>query len=162
MVLVGGLAMFLAVKTTASPAGLWAIVVVAGAGLAIWLYMVEIFATRRRPGRTGMADPPAGHAAPETATTRDDLPPVPGPRPDSDWVPAGGPDADRPEGSRSGTSARDGNAAKDGNAARDASGHDTDVPWTPPGPRQSPTDQPAPAQPWRGQRERGGGPQEPG
>ena len=50
MVLVGGLAMFLAVKTTASSGELWAIVVVSVGCLAVWLYMVEVHATRRGPG----------------------------------------------------------------------------------------------------------------
>ena len=38
--------MILAVKTTASPAGLWAIVVVSVCAVAVWLFMVEVFAPR--------------------------------------------------------------------------------------------------------------------
>ncbi|HEY6786200.1 MAG TPA: hypothetical protein VI365_02705 [Trebonia sp.] len=132
--------MILAVKTTTSSAGLWVIVVVAVGSVALWLYLVEVHATRRGtpPRRSG-----ATSATPETAVTRDDLPRVPQPRPDSDRV---------PEGNRAATTARD------GSAARDAS--DPGVQWTLPGQRQSPTDQPASAEP--GQDRRGGGPQEPG
>ena len=43
--------MILAVKTTASTSELWLIVVVAVGCLAIWLYMVEVYATRRDPRR---------------------------------------------------------------------------------------------------------------
>jgi hypothetical protein len=145
MVLVGGPVMFLAVKTTTSAAGLWVIVVVAVGCLALWLYMVEVFATRRgtRHDRIGTAAAPelesrqaeSRHAegatatASEVAVTRDDLPLVPRPR-DSDRLPADGPGAGPPEG------------------------------WTPPRQRQSPTDQPAPAEPRPGRWN--GGPQEPG
>jgi hypothetical protein len=151
--------MFLAVKTTTSSAGLWVIVVVAVGCLALWLYMVEVFATRRgsRHGRAGTAsesEARQAEATTATAVTRDDLPSVPSPRPDSDRVAADGPGAGLPEGNRAGATARD------GSAARDASGLHPDAPWTPPGQRQSPTDQPAPAEPRPGRRD--GGPQEPG
>jgi hypothetical protein len=141
--------MLLAVKTTTSAAGLWVIVVVAVGCLALWLYMVEVFATRRgtRHDRIGTAAAPelesrqaesrqaetrqaetrqaegAKATASEVAVTRDDLPLVPRPRADSDRV-------------------------------------HPDAPWTPPRQRQSPTDQPAPAEPRPGRRN--GGPQEPG
>ena len=146
--------MFLAVKTTTSAAGLWVIVVVAVGCVALWLYLVEVFATRRgtRHDRIGTATAPelesrqaeGGTAtASETAVTRDDLPLVPRPR-DWDRVPAdGGPGAGQPEGNRAGTTARD------GSAARDASGRHPDVPWTPPGQRQSPTTSPRPPAPGR-------------
>jgi len=128
--------MILAVKTTTSAAGLWVIVVVAVGCLALWLYMVEVFATRRgtphrhagtapepdsRQAEAAMG-PPGERATPKAAVTRDDIPRVPRPRPDPDWAPG--------------------------------------VPWTPPGQRQSPTDQPAPAEPRRDRR--GDGPQAPG
>jgi hypothetical protein len=156
--------MFLAVKTTTSAAGLWVIVVVAVGCVALWLYLVEVFATRRgtRHDRIGTAAAPelesrqaegATATASETAVTRDDLPLVPRPR-DWDRVPADGPGAGQPEGNRAGTTARD------GSAARDAGGRHPDFPWTPPGQRQSPTDQPAPAEPRPGRRD--GGPQDPG
>lgn len=142
MVLVGGPVMILAVKTTTSSVGLWVIVVVAVGCLALWLYMVEVHATRRgtSPRRRGAAS-----ATPEAAVTRDDLPRVPRPRPDSDRVPADGSGAGQPEGNRAATT-------------QDAS--DPGVQWTLPRQRQSPTDQPAPAQPR--QDRRGGGSQEPG
>src|SRR5258708_40220599 len=96
MVLVGRLAMILAVKTTTSSAGLWVIVVVAVGCLALWLYMVEVFATRRgTPHRhAGTAPepdspqaetaecPPGGRATPGRRGNRRRLPRAPDRRPD--------------------------------------------------------------------------------
>jgi hypothetical protein len=125
--------------------------------------MVIVVAARRSTGnRAGAAGPRWEsicihmHMPAVPPVTRGYLPPVPSPRPDSDSVAAGGsPGADRPEGSRVVTGVRD------GSVARDTSAQDADVPWTLPRQRQSPTDQPAPAERGRGQRERGRGPHAP-
>jgi hypothetical protein len=72
--------MDLAVKTTASPAEIWVIVIVAVICMAYWLTMVVGIApraaARRREVRQAM-DVPADQGATQT---RDDLASVPGPR----------------------------------------------------------------------------------
>jgi hypothetical protein len=85
--------MYLAAKTTASAAETWAIVIVAVICLGFWLIMVVAIAprpdARRRASRPALQVPLAGAmemphlAAPGTAETRDDMPPVPGPRPEA-------------------------------------------------------------------------------
>ena len=50
--------MDLAVRTTASPAAIWAIVVVAVVFLAFWLIMVMVYATRPDPRQRRLADMP--------------------------------------------------------------------------------------------------------
>jgi hypothetical protein len=71
--------MYLAVKTTTSPAETWAIVIVAVICLAFWLTMVVGVAprpdARRRASREALRAPLAGGMQ-----TRDDMPPVPRPR----------------------------------------------------------------------------------
>jgi hypothetical protein len=55
--------MDLALKTTASPAAIWVIVVVAVVLLAFWLFMVMVFATRPDPRlrpAAGMPGPARG------------------------------------------------------------------------------------------------------
>ena len=81
--------MYLAEKTTASPAGIWAIVIVAVVCLAFWLVMVVGIAprpdARQRRGQQSLRVPLAGgdqvpvSGAPVTET-RDDLHPLPSPR----------------------------------------------------------------------------------
>jgi hypothetical protein len=50
--------MDLAVRTTASPAAIWAIVIVAVVCLAFWLIMVMVYANRPDPRRRLLADMP--------------------------------------------------------------------------------------------------------
>jgi hypothetical protein len=50
--------MDLALKTTASPAAIWVIVVVAVVLLAFWLFMVMVFANRPDPRFRRVADMP--------------------------------------------------------------------------------------------------------
>jgi cytoskeletal protein RodZ len=63
--------MILAVKTVASTPELWLIVVVAVGSLAIWLYMVEVYATRRNHAtmapEAGARQGEAASATPEPA-----------------------------------------------------------------------------------------------
>src|SRR5712691_4602284 len=91
MVLVRGPAMFLAVKTTASTAGIWAIVIVA----VIWLVMVVGIAprpaARLRHGRHALPGPLAGGyqvpAVGEPATSADSPDTVTGtPEPGVQWT----------------------------------------------------------------------------
>jgi hypothetical protein len=78
--------MYLAVKTTASPAETWAIVIVAVICLAFWLIMVVAVAprpdARKRERQQALPVPFAvtGTDAPGAAQTRDDLRSVPGQR----------------------------------------------------------------------------------
>jgi hypothetical protein len=73
--------MYLAVKTTASPAETWAIVIVAVICLAFWLIMVVAIAPRPDPRkRERQLALPTGTDAQGAAETRDDLPSVPGQR----------------------------------------------------------------------------------
>jgi hypothetical protein len=50
--------MDLAVRTTASPAAIWAIVIVAVVSLAFWLIMVMVYANRPDPRNRPVADMP--------------------------------------------------------------------------------------------------------
>jgi hypothetical protein len=154
--------MILAVKTTASPAELWAIVVVAVGCLAVWLYMVEVFATRTGPrGRDkekpAELDSPVARAA--KAATERVLEALQGLRPRAapDRMAAGDPGARRPEGTHAGPAGRADSPPGEANDQRD---QDRVVPWALPAQRQSPTDEPAPADPSGGRP--GGGPREPG
>ena len=133
--------MDLAVKTTASTSELWLIVIVAVGCLAIWLYMVEVYATRRDPRRYGepapgeLDSPLAGAAG---GATERILVALQGLRPRAEPDPVA-------------TSSPPGEAGEQ----RD---HDGVIPWALPAQRQSPTDQPAAADPGRGRR--GGEPPE--
>jgi hypothetical protein len=182
--------MILTIKTVASPVELWLIVVVAVACLALWIYMVTVFAPRTGPRQrptgavpepgsreadaaTAAAEPTAepgptaepampatgpdyAQATPETAATRDDIPLIPRPRTGSaDQMPAGH-GADRPEGSRPGTTPMDTNPQ----VAR--STDDPGIQLTVPEQRRSPTDQAVPATPDAPRRDRRpGGPPKP-
>jgi hypothetical protein len=55
--------MDLAVRTTASPAAIWVIVIVAVVLLAFWLFMVMVFATRPDPRLRPAAGMPGSGAA---------------------------------------------------------------------------------------------------
>jgi hypothetical protein len=133
--------MILAVKTTASPAGLWAIVVVAVFCVAFWLYMVEVFATRRGPrhrdkGTLAELDSPLAGAA--RAATERVLEALRVLRSRSKR---------RPEGTHADATGRQDSPAGEVNGQRD---QDHVIPWALPAQRQSPTDQPAAADPGRG------------
>jgi len=130
--------MILAVKTTASPAELWAIVVVAVFAVGFWLYMVEVFATRRGPrrrdkGTTRELDSPLAGAA--RAATERVL------------------EAFQDRRLRSEPGRR---ASSEPGEVSDQRDQDRAIPWAVPEQRQSPTDQPAAADPGRGRP--GGGP----
>jgi hypothetical protein len=135
--------MILAVKTTASTPEIWLIVVVAVACLAIWLYMVEVYATRPDPRHRGeptpgeLDSPLAGAAG---GATERILVALQGlrPRTEPDPMAAGEPGAGRED-----------SPPGEGHDQRGQAGV---IPWALPVQRQSPTDQPAPAE--LGQEER--------
>ena len=146
--------MILAVKTTASTSELWLIVVVAVGCLAIWLYMVEVYATRRDPRRYGKETPgeqdsPLAGAA--GGATERILAALQGLRPRAEPGPmaAGESAAGRPEKARAGATGGEDSPPAEVPGQRDQDGV---IPWALPAPRQSPTDQPAAADPGRGRR----------
>jgi len=152
--------MILAVKTTASTPELWLIVVVAVGCLAIWLYMVEVYATRRDPRRYGEETPgeldsplagAAGGATERIVVALQGL----RPRAEPDPMAPGEPGAGQPERSHAGATGRDDSPPGQANDQRE---QDRAVPWALPAQRRSPTDQPAAADPGRGRR--GGEPPE--
>lgn len=141
--------MILAVRTTTSSAGLWVIVVVAVGCVALWLYMVEVYATRRDRGhdKQGELDSPVARTA-RVATERV-LEALLGlrPRAEPDRTATGEPGAGRPEGVHPNAADR---ADSPHGEANDQLNQDPGVPWKLPAQRPSPTDQPAPADPSRG------------
>jgi len=152
--------MILAVKTTASTSELWLIVVVAVGCLAIWLYMVEVYATRRDPRRFGKETPgeqdsPLAGAA--GGATERILLALQGlrPRAEPDQMAAGEPGAGQAERAHADATGRQDSPPAEANDQRDQDGV---IPWALPAQRQSPTDQPAAADPGRGRR--GGEPPE--
>jgi len=152
--------MILAVKTTASTSELWLIVVVAVGCLAIWLYMVEVYATRRDPRRYGKETPgeqdsPLAGAA--GGATERILVALQGlrPRAEPDPMAAGEPGAGQPERAHAEAAESEGSPPAEVDEQR---GEEGVIPWALPAQRQSPTDQPTAADPRRGRR--GGEPPE--
>lgn len=174
--------MILTVKTIASPVELWLIVVVAVACLALWIYMVTVFApragTRQRPTGTvpepgsREADAAANAAEPtaELGPTAEPAVPTTGPdyaraapetavtRDDMPRIP--GPrtssEDQMPAGRGAGRpeGSRAGTTPVDTNSRVGGSTDDPGVQWTPPKQRQSPTDQAVPATPDTPRRDR--------
>jgi hypothetical protein len=83
--------MILTVKTLASPVELWFIVVVAVCCLALWIYMVTVFAPRRRTEATPEPDSRQADAATAAAEPTAELGPTAEPGPTGEPRPAAEP-----------------------------------------------------------------------